>query len=302
MEQNTLEMKKVICTHCNAGHAQTFPISDGIALSYFTLTPDYPKFGCEPLSHVVEINYCHSGRIGWKLGNDASVYLGPGDFCIHTSETCVHSNITLPNNYYDGMTLYLDLKKLKNHTPELLAESGLTIETLLEKFYKNHIFSSFAGNEVTDTIFRGFYDQPKEFRQPYRIIKTWELLLYLGKMDPQQTQRLNEYQSEQVALIRQIHTQLIQNLDKRFTIEELSRQYLINTTTLKNGFKAIYGTSIAAHVKMHRMEYAAKRLRETSFPITAIAKEVGYDSQSKFTVAFKDIYHTTPREYRQQHA
>lgn len=302
MRQNISETEKEISTHCVAKNAQTFLVSDGIELSYFTLTSENPKFCCEPLSQVIEINYCRSGRIGWKLGNDASVYLGPGDFCIHTMETCVHSNITLPNGYYEGMTLYLDLEKLKNHPPELLADSGLTIKTLLEKFYKNHVFSSFAGNEMTDAIFRGFYDQPEAFRQPYRIIKTWELLLYLGKMDPQMTQRLNEYQAEQVALIRQIHTQLIQNLDKRFTIEELSRQYLINTTTLKNGFKAIYGTSIAAHVKVHRMEFAAKQLRETSSSITAIAKEVGYDSQSKFTAAFKDIYHVTPREYRQQHS
>ena len=53
---------------------------------------------------------------------------------------------------------------------------------------------------------------------------------------------------------------------------------------------------------MHRMEFAARQLLETPSPITAIAKEVGYDSQSKFTAAFKDIYHVTPREYRQQHS
>ena len=302
MELSTLERKKVICTHCNAGHARTYLISDGIELSYFTLTSETTKFCHAPLPHVIEINYCRAGRIGWKLGNDASVYLGPGDFCIHTMETCAHSQVTLPTGSYEGMTICIDLETLAKQPPELLTGTNLTLEPLLDKFCKNHIFSSFAGNEKTDAIFQGFYDQPQAFQQPYRIIKTWELLLYLGKMNPQRTQRLNEYQAEQVTLIRQIHAQLIQNLDKRFTIEELSRQYLINTTTLKNGFKAIYGASIAAHVKIHRMEYAAKCLRETSAPVTTIAKEVGYDSQSKFTAAFKDIYHMTPREYRQQHS
>ena len=302
MNQSTSEIKKVIHAHCAAKDAQTFLISDGIELSYFTLSSENTRFCHEPLPHVIEINYCRAGRIGWKLGNDASVYLGPGDFCIHTMETCVHSCITLPNNYYEGMTLYIDLKKLTQHPPELLTGTGLTAKTLLEKFCKNHIFSSFAGNEMTDSIFRGFYDQPESFQHPYRIIKTWELLLYLGKMNPEMTQHLSEYQAEQVALIRQIHNQLVSNLDKRFTIEELSRQYLINTTTLKNGFKAIYGTSIAAHAKMHRMEFAARQLLETPASITTIARSVGYDSQSKFTAAFKEIYHVTPREYRQQHS
>lgn len=302
MEHNTSESIILLHTHCDTGNAQTFLVSDGIELSYFTLTSDTTKFCHEPLPQVIEINYCRAGRIGWKQGNDASVYLGPGDFCIHTMETCAHSHITLPNGYYEGMTLCIDLERLMKEPPELLTGTGLTVKALLEKFCKNHVFSSFAGNEITDSIFRGFYDQPESFQQPYRIIKTWELLLYLGKMNPEMTQHLSEYQAEQVTLIRQIHNQLISNLDKRFTIEELSRQYLINTTTLKNGFKAIYGTSIAAHVKMHRMEFAARQLLETPSPIITIAKEVGYDSQSKFTAAFKDIYHVTPREYRQQHS
>ena len=104
-----------------------------------------------------------------------------------------------------------------------------------------------------------------------------------------------------MALIRQIHEQLLSNLDRRITIDELSKEYLINTTTLKNIFKAVYGTSIAAHVKEHRMEHAARMLLETNTSIADIASAVGYDSQSKFTSAFKDAYQVTPREYRKNH-
>ncbi len=43
------------------------------------------------------------------------------------------------------------------------------------------------------------------------------------------------------------------NLDRRITIEDLSRQYLMNPTTLKAMFKSVYGTYLAAHVKEHRM-------------------------------------------------
>lgn len=81
----------------------------------------------------------------------------------------------------------------------------------------------------------------------------------------------------------------------------MSKEYLLNTTTLKNIFKAVYGTSIAAHVKEHRMQHAAKMLLETRESIADIANAVGYDSQSKFTSAFKDAYQVTPREYRKLH-
>jgi len=80
--------------------------------------------------------------------------------------------------------------------------------------------------------------------------------------------------------------------------EELSKKYLINPTTLKETFKAVYGRSIAAHIKQHRMEQAAKLLRETDLSIAEIAQAVGYDSQSRFTAAFKSFFQVVPREYR----
>ena len=89
-------------------------------------------------------------------------------------------------------------------------------------------------------------------------------------------------------------------MEQRITIEELSRQYLINPTTLKNAFKSVYGTSLAAHIKEHRMEQAAKMLKETNKSIADIARTVGYDSQSKFTVAFKTYFKVLPKEYRKK--
>lgn len=103
---------------------------------------------------------------------------------------------------------------------------------------------------------------------------------------------------EQMELVRQIHKQLIENMDQRITIEELAKRYHINPTTLKSLFKSVYGTSIAAHIKEHRMAEAARLLRESDLRVAEIARCVGYDSQSKFTEAFKSAYHVLPTEYR----
>lgn len=106
------------------------------------------------------------------------------------------------------------------------------------------------------------------------------------------------YEKEMVAVIREIHDRLTEHLDERITIDDLAKQYLINPTTLKIAFKSVYGNSIAAHMKEHRMEQAAKMLRETDYPVSRIARAVGYDSQSRFTAAFKSYYGVLPREYR----
>ena len=111
----------------------------------------------------------------------------------------------------------------------------------------------------------------------------------------------SEYQAEQIQTVRKIHEQLMQNLDRRFTIEALARQYLMNPTTLKAVFKSVYGSSLAAHMKEHRMEHAAKLLVETRQSIAEIARAVGYDSQSKFSAAFKEAFQCLPKEYRKKH-
>jgi len=105
-------------------------------------------------------------------------------------------------------------------------------------------------------------------------------------------------EAQQVQLIRQIHDYLLTHMEQRITIEELAHKYLMNPTTLKDVFKAVYGESIASHMKEHRMEKAAQLLRETDLPVAEVARQVGYESQSKFTAAFKEQYGQLPKEYR----
>lgn len=105
-------------------------------------------------------------------------------------------------------------------------------------------------------------------------------------------------EAEQVKIIREIHDYLARHMDRRVTIEELAHRYLINPTTLKTVFKEVYGSSLAAHMKEHRMERAAALLRETDLSVAEIAGQVGYESQSKFTAAYKEQFGQLPKEYR----
>ena len=109
-----------------------------------------------------------------------------------------------------------------------------------------------------------------------------------------------DFQSSQEQIIRHVHDELTKNLSERITIEELSRKYLMNTTTLKRCFKQVYGETIAAHMKKHRMEEAATLLLKTQQDIASIAQAVGYESQSRFTAAFKETYGELPTEYRKR--
>ena len=195
------------------------------------------------------------------MGNGNSVYLGQKDFSLHTMKSCADSVMSLPNGDYEGLTISIDLRELTDNPPEALSGTGITGTFLYDKFCKNSPITSLAGNEQTESIFSAFYSQPEPLQLAWQKIKALELLLYLGGLKVDSKNCLTEYQSEQIETIRKIHKQLAEHMEQRFTIESLSKQYLINPTTLKTMFKSVYGTSIAAHMKEHRMERAAKLLR-----------------------------------------
>ena len=111
-----------------------------------------------------------------------------------------------------------------------------------------------------------------------------------------------DFQASQEQIIRHVHDELTNNLAERVTIEELSRKYLMNTTTLKRCFKQVYGETIAAHMKKHRMEEAALRLKKTTKDVSAIAKAVGFESPSRFCAVFRETFGQSPGEYRRAQA
>ena len=108
------------------------------------------------------------------------------------------------------------------------------------------------------------------------------------------------FSAEQIETVRRMHDELLQHPGQRPTIEELARRCLMNPTTLKAVFKAVYGDSLAAHMKEHRLEKAAELLRHGDQSVSEIAAAVGYDSPSRFSAAFRERYHMLPTEYRKQ--
>ncbi len=297
MNDELKQTQKGLQQRADGGWTETVLLYPGVELSYLTMQADSICAQRTAWRDGIEINYCKTGRIAWQMDGGDHIYLGPGNFAVRMIGSCRDATITLPTGLYEGLTLFVDLQKLFACPPEPLVDAD-GIEAVIRKNVCGRAFTSFQGNGHTETIFSGFYHQSEHLRLAYQKLKALELLLYLGQSGPFSRDQLTEYQSEQVEIIRKIHQQMVAHMEQKITIEELSRQYLINPTTLKETFKAVYGRSIAAHIKQHRMEQAAKLLRETDLSIAEIAQAVGYDSQSRFTAAFKSFFQVVPREYR----
>ena len=103
---------------------------------------------------------------------------------------------------------------------------------------------------------------------------------------------------EKVKAVRQF---LIDHMEENFTNEDLSRRFDFPLTPMKNCFRSAYGSSIGAWLTTYRMNQAAELLlKDRERTISEIGCQVGYDSASKFAMAFKKVMKLSPSEYRME--
>ena len=254
-----------------------------------------------PHSDVLEINHCREGREGSVLQSGSCLYLGEGDLSIHTMDNCA-SEMSFPLKHYRGISVVLDLELVSENPPGILTESGIDIADFKNKFCADGSCFVMRAKDDIEHIFSELYSVPDRFQKPYFMLKVQELLLFLCMVNVKQEKQRELYTSPQVEIVRQIHKRLISNLHERLTIEELSKEYHINTATLKDTFKGVYGQPIGTYMKTYRMKQAAALLRQTQATIAEIANQVGYENQSKFATAFRDVFKIAPAEYRKQNS
>lgn len=100
------------------------------------------------------------------------------------------------------------------------------------------------------------------------------------------------------AQIQAVHRLLTEDLSHRYTIEALSHRFFMDSSTLKREFRQAYGLPIATYLKEYRVKKAMELLATTDMSIGSIATQVGYETQSKFTAAFRSMTRLSPSEYR----
>lgn len=258
------------------------------------------KFKCkhQPLENIMQINYCLEGRMGWQLHNGDYIYLAENDISLHMVNNCAMSFITLPLKYYKGISIFIDLEKVNMNKSVVLKQMNLNFLQLKQKYCYNGQTTVLPATVDIKNLFSLLTIVPDEYKSVYFNLKFEELLLFLGILDLSQIKEKEIYPASTVNIIKSIHTKLTANLKERPTIEKLSKEFLINTSTLKQVFKIVYGKPIAQYMKDYRMRKAANLLCQSNMTVREIAEALGYENQSKFSVAFKEIMQISPTQYR----
>ncbi|GAA1618498.1 AraC family transcriptional regulator [Actinoplanes couchii] len=83
-----------------------------------------------------------------------------------------------------------------------------------------------------------------------------------------------------------------------WTVAELAREASVSRSLLAARFRAVVGRGPLEYLTGWRIELAAGRLRRGEDTVAAIARDVGYGSESALSNAFKRVTGTSPRDYR----
>ena len=116
-----------------------------------------------------------------------------------------------------------------------------------------------------------------------------------------ETEKNRKCTKSQAELAKQASSYMLERLDKKITINEISEKMHVSQTQLKNSFRNYYGESVYKYIRSRKMQMAADQLAEGQFSVMEIAGMFGYENCSKFAAAFRGEYGVYPSSYRKQH-
>jgi AraC-like DNA-binding protein len=91
-----------------------------------------------------------------------------------------------------------------------------------------------------------------------------------------------------------------QHPETSWTVESLAKQVNMSRSGFAARFKWLVGEAPLQYITRWRMYRAVEFLRSSKFTVTEIAEQVGYDSETAFSKAFKRQMGQSPNQYRKQ--
>lgn len=100
--------------------------------------------------------------------------------------------------------------------------------------------------------------------------------------------------------IKTVLTYIKKNYKEKIYIHDLAEQLHMNEQYFCRFFKRSIGRSPMEYVNEYRIKQAMQLLDNTSWPVTEVCLECGYNNLGNFLRAFKKYTNTTPLKYRGQ--
>lgn len=283
------------------GTITSYEVFPGVSLGYNDFHMRYFESEFVPARDMFCIDHCREGRLEYAARDNVYSYVEAGD--LKMDRRLTHTGrFEMPLSHYHGLMVTFDMQIACDALPKEIKDFPVDLRRLENKYCPDRYPFVLHEPASIEHICGELYTVPQEIRQPYFKIKILELLLYLHALElPETADERPYFYKTQVEKIKAIQRFLAENMDKSYTQEALSRQFDIPLTSMKQCFKSVFGSSIGTWQTEYRMNRAAVLLcQEQDISVTEIAGRVGYDSPSKFAIAFRRVMGMSPVEYRKE--
>ncbi|MDR1540678.1 MAG: AraC family transcriptional regulator [Clostridiales bacterium] len=283
--------EKAIFTRCH--------VFDGIELFDISISGTF-SVELEAMPDTIAASWCSEGRLECEFQHSKHHCAGNGSFSLFNLSR-PPKRLNFPLKSYKGIVVFFDMAKASQSLQKLSEDLGFHAVNLnlIRENLCSGPFRSMHASETVERIFSEIRKAPELIKEGCIRLKILELLLFLSlneiSLEESQCRYFNKMYIEAVKEMRE---HMASNLNKRFTLKELSDMFKIPFTSLKNCFKCVYGAPIDTYMREYRMQAAAVMLRDTKWGIAEIAEKVGYDSHAKFSAAFRASTGFTPSGYR----
>lgn len=283
-----------------SGNMTCYEVMPGITVSYNDFNMSKIKSAYFPKGEVFAVDYCYEGRIEQEITPGVFRYLKTKDIRLDNRQN--HATyFYFPLSHYHGISFFFEVIKADESIRQIMPDFPVTIDEIRNRYCTKDTCSYLRNEESVEHILEELYQVPEKIKKQYLILKVMELLLCLWSLEkPDLTEPVSYYRKSQTEKVKKIAEWMTKDFQKHHTIKELSAKFDISPTSLKAAFKGIYGKPIYTYLLEKKMERAADLIRDGNRSITEVASEVGYESPSKFSVAFKKVMNFTPMKFKNQ--
>lgn len=263
---------------------------------------------CVQVNKLIDTSHVslHFQLSGWSdariSGFDRTLPMAKGNFNLLNCTDPV-SSFTFPAQ--KGYA-YLCIGLRPSFFGQLLSECGPAYEKLARQSELRQSFSLFAENRMTSQLQRDalrLIQSPPvadTLRLPYIRSKVKELVLLCLEQYPAQNHHNRQnpktwiISPRDTERLHEARVYLNQNYLLPLTLEQISREFLLNEFKLKSGFKALFSITVFDYIHQLRMEHAKALIQSRGYSVSEIAALVGYSSDTSFIRAFGKYYGHSP--------
>ncbi|WP_238917163.1 helix-turn-helix domain-containing protein [Clostridium sp. YIM B02555] len=145
----------------------------------------------------------------------------------------------------------------------------------------------------------------KKNRYDFKVMSLLYDLIYLLDMnftivEEYKMQTLEIKNSKHIERINSILTYIKQNYYKQISLQDVADAQYLTPEYLSKFFKSHMNMTLLKYLNEYRLSQAVKELIRTDNSVTVVAMNNGFPNLAAFNKIFKEVYDTTPAEYRTQ--